>query len=176
MILLLTFIIGLEQFYKQPLDTWFNQIIVKWQEDMMEQPQKAITYLHYISYLGNGNELLFWFLYHLIISGKYHQAFQTTILISMSFTVITVCQVIYQDPRPYWIESPFAQQIRGYDLQFSFGNPSCHAVTATINAFIILRKKRTYLRILASIVWIVLQSWCPLVLGLNSFTQTLFGV
>ena len=106
-----------------------------------DKNKKHITVWHYFHYMGGGNELIALCLYHIIITGKYYRAFNTSILISMSFTIVNLGQVIYQDPRPFWVRSDDDEkQVHGYHNIYSFGNPSNNALPAAIIMMVILRK------------------------------------
>ena len=45
-----------------------------------------------------GNELCFYYLYHVIVSAKYHRAFMTTILIAVNFFVASSLSFVYLQP------------------------------------------------------------------------------
>ena len=100
----LIIIIVLDRLYKDTFDEWSNKIIFEWQSKIMTQlTEYYLPILQYIQYFGNGRELNIYFMYHLMITGKYHRAFTTSMLISSCFIIVSLGQILYQDPRPFWV-------------------------------------------------------------------------
>lgn len=88
----LLLIICSEFLYREPLyEVSVDRLIPR----LQEQSNNWNGLLEYVYYLGNGSELLFLFLYHMIISGKYHRAFLVSIFISQCFLVTQVLQLWY---------------------------------------------------------------------------------
>ena len=87
----LLFIIVSELLYREPLYVLSVERLIP----RLQHAIDRIGLLTNIYYLGEGSELLVLFLYHMIISGKYHRAFLVSIFISQCFLVTQVLQLWY---------------------------------------------------------------------------------
>lgn len=87
-----------------------------------------------IYYCGNGRELNMLFLYHMIFSGKYHRAFMTSIHVASFFMISNCLQLLYQDPRPFWMDN----EIQAFSCSKGFGNPCGHMMSAAVFASLVI--------------------------------------
>ena len=76
----------------------------------MQASQPKFSFWLFIQSLGGGNELLYYFLYHLVISAKYHRAFMASMLIAANFFIGNSLMLIYQEPLLYMLPTPVGVQ------------------------------------------------------------------
>ena len=136
----------------------------------------CVWFYQYIHLCSGGNELLFLFIYHLAISGKYHRAYITAISISFSFIVVNSMIVFYQQPRPYWVDQPKDHIIKAYAEIYTFGNPASDTIPAVIFVIVLYKFNKTYWVFVYGFFWIMATAMASLMLGINSLSQVLYGI
>lgn len=109
-------------------------------------------------------------------------------LLAFCFGLTTVMQLVYMQPRPYWVET----RVTIYDCSNSFGNPSGHCLTVTaivIAAFLDYNKwamanpdsKFSFLYVRGVLLLVFLSAvgmmcYARVLLGAHSLNQVYLGV
>lgn len=116
------------------------------------------------------------------------RSFYYIFLLTFCFGLTSVMQLIYMQPRPYWVET----RVTNYDCSNSFGNPSGHCLTVTaivIAAFLDYNKwamsnaesrfSQLYIRGILLLLFLVVAGtmcYARVLLGAHSVNQVYLGI
>ena len=158
----------LETAYRQPLHDYSIQMLIPY----LQSSEWKFNFFQLLDEIGGGYELLTYFLLKIIISGKYHRAFLLSIFIALNFFISNLLQLLYRDPRPFWIED---NNIKVYVCSKGFANPCGHSISIAMFASFWAYEFKQY-GIVFGFIAVVFFSLGRLILGVNTLNQVIFGL
>ena len=168
-----------ERFYREPL---FNYSLSKIPELQQSFSPLTLTFYGYITNLGKFEGILPLIV---LIFNYFPISISYFLLLSyiFSFYLDNILKLLYQDPRPYFVNT----EIIPYKTDTDFGNPSGHSLASTVfylallnisNNITVFKKNRIlyYLYSFFIICSLVLLIFSRFILGVHAINQLIFGV